>query len=106
MLAATAKQIDAEFQNELRIVMSPFGEYKPGPIKRVDRCVSKIENDYKDEAFPKAAKLLDLVRCSVSFNTVSQLLAGYEWFMKSIEGGGVSMKLARVKNGFLGDAEG
>jgi len=106
MLTTTASEIDSEFQNTMRAIMGGFGDYTPAPIKRVDRCVSKIENDYKDEAFPKAAKLLDLVRCSVSFNTVSQLLAGYEWFMKCIEGGRVSMKLARVKNGFLANDEG
>merc|ERR1719204_1465076 len=101
-LTATAKRIDTEFQSVMRTVMTRFGEYKPGPIKKVDRCVSKLENDYNDAAFPKAAKLLDLVRCSVSFNTVSQLVAGYEGLIKYIEGGGTnSMKLARIKNGFL-----
>ena len=101
MLTASAKKIDGEFQQRMRLVMSPFGEFKPGPIKKVERCQSKIENDYADEAFPKSAKLLDLVRCSVTFNTVDQLLAGYRGLRAHIESAGESVAVARVKNGFL-----
>jgi len=105
-LTATAKRIDPEFQSVMKSVMTRFGEYKAGPIKKVDRCVSKLENDYQDAAFPKAARLLDLVRCSVSFNTITQLVAGYHGFMKFIEQSPETMKVARVKNGFIGDVEG
>ena len=51
---------------------------KERPVKLVDRCQSKLENDYQEAEYPKAAKLLDVVRCSVSFNTVEQLLEGYK----------------------------
>lgn len=46
-LAATAKKINSEFQGVMKQIMSRYGEYKPGPIKKVDRCVSKLENDYQ-----------------------------------------------------------
>merc|ERR1719244_919167 len=105
-LTATATRIDPEFQSVMKSVMTRFGEYKAGPIKKVDRCVSKLENDYQDAAFPKAARLLDLVRCSVSFNTITQLVAGYHGFMKFIEQSPETMKVARVKNGFIEDVEG
>ena len=101
MLTATAKKIDAEFQSHIRSVMNRFGDFKAGPIKTVERCQSKVENDYQDADYPKAAKLLDLVRCSVSFNTVEQLLAGYEGLLRHVETGSDSLELARVKNGFL-----
>ena len=105
-LTATAKRINIEFQNVMRSVMTRYGEYKPGPIKKVERCVSKLENDYDGAAFPKAARLLDLVRCSVAFNTIKQLLAGYQGFMKYIKRSPGTMKVARIKNGFIGDVEG
>ena len=38
ILTATAKQINGEFQDRMRLVMSQFGEFKPGPIKKVERC--------------------------------------------------------------------
>merc|ERR1719447_1717598 len=105
-LTATAKRINPEFQGVLKAVMTRYGDYKPGPLKKVDRCVSKLENDYQGAAFPKAARLLDLVRGSVSFNTVSQLVAGYHGFREYIGNSPDTMKVARVKNGFIGDVEG
>ena len=82
ILTATANKINTEFQSHLRSVMNRFGDFKAGPTKGVERCQSKLENDYPDAEYPKAARLLDVVRCAVSFNTVEQLLAGYKWFPK------------------------
>ena len=42
----------------------------------------------------------------MSFNTVSQLLAGYEGFMKDLESKNTPMKVARIKNGFLDGSDG
>merc|ERR1719242_320474 len=101
LLMTTAKAINHEFQQEMDTILKRHGEFKPGPMKKVKRALSKMENDYMDEAYPKAAKLLDIVRCSVCYNTVGQLLEGYNAFMDHIESGVSSMTMARVKNGFL-----
>ena len=100
ILSSTAKKINAEFQGRIRAVMSRFGDFREGPGKTVERCQSKLENDYQKAAYPKAAKLLDVVRCAVSFNTVEQLLAGYDGLMRHINTNTSSLELARVKNGF------
>lgn len=50
-------------------------------------------------------ELLDMVRCSVTFNTITHLVAGYKGFLRAIESGQASMELARIKNGFLDDEE-
>merc|ERR1719334_2093880 len=102
----TAKKIDHEFQKEMSIILNRHGEFKPGPMKKVQRALSKMENDYMEEEYPKAAKLLDIVRCSVSFNTVGQLLEGYNAFIGHIESEVSSLELARVKNGFLSEEDG
>merc|ERR1712113_408742 len=106
ILMATAKKIDSEFQQEMNTILSRHGEFKKGPMKRVERALSKIENDYIDEEYPKSAKLLDIVRCSVSYNTVGQLLEGYKAFMDHIESGVSSLTMARVKNGFIDNDDG
>ena len=103
MLTTTAQRIDAEFQRRVQMVMNRFGDFRAGPVKTAERCQSKVENEYEEAVYPKAAKLLDLVRCSVSFNTVEQLLAGYEGLMRHIAGTD-AFELARIKNGFLLDA--
>eukprot|EP01084_Bolivina_argentea_P069819 126977_1 len=101
ILTTTAKQINTEFQNHMNNVMSHYGDVKAGPLKKVERCQSKLENDYQDVAYPKSAKLLDLVRCAVTFNTVEQLVEGYNGLVKHIEKHSSIIELARVKNGFL-----
>ena len=101
MLTTTAKNINSEFQGRLKTVMSRFGDFRAGPVKAVERCQSKLENEYQGAVYPKAARLLDLVRCSVSFNTLEQLLAGYDGLMDYVKTTPRSFQLARVKNGFL-----
>ena len=101
MLTTTAKNLNAEFQGRLGGVMSRYGEFRAGPVKSVERCQSKLENEYPGAEYPKAAKLLDVVRCSVSFNTLEQLLTGYDGLMRYVQTTPASFQLARVKNGFL-----
>eukprot|EP01083_Nonionella_stella_P000526 1494_1 len=101
ILTTTAKTIDDEFQNHCKTVMNHYGDFQPGPMKKVERCVSKLENDYHDAQYPKSAKLLDLVRCSVTFNTIDQLITGYKALREYINKHSTMMELARVKNGFL-----
>ena len=101
MLTTTAKKINPEFQNHVQRVMERFGTFREGPAKQVERCQSKVENDYHDAAYPAAAKLLDLVRCSVSVNTVEQLLVGYEGLLRHIKSSTSPFELARLKNCFL-----
>ena len=103
MLTTTAKRLNGEFQSRMRALMSRFGDFKAGPLKTVERCQAKLENDYADAAYPKAAKLLDVVRCSVSFNTLEQLLAGYDGLRRHVASSD-ALQLARVKNGFLDEA--
>ncbi len=101
-LLSTAKEINKEFQDHIRTIISHFGDFKPGPLKQMNRCQSKLENDYSEAVFPKAAKLLDIVRCSVTFNTVKQLIKGYQGLMNHMKSSaGKDLEIARVKNGFL-----
>eukprot|EP00485_Elphidium_margaritaceum_P009795 CAMPEP_0202695442 /NCGR_PEP_ID=MMETSP1385-20130828/9034_1 /ASSEMBLY_ACC=CAM_ASM_000861 /TAXON_ID=933848 /ORGANISM="Elphidium margaritaceum" /LENGTH=94 /DNA_ID=CAMNT_0049351465 /DNA_START=1 /DNA_END=282 /DNA_ORIENTATION=+ len=85
MLTSTASKLNGEFQRHMKLVMSSHGTYKQAPMKKVERSISKCENDYANEAFPKSAKLLDLVRCSVTFNTVEQMCSGFTHFMEHMQ---------------------
>eukprot|EP01083_Nonionella_stella_P051130 135782_1 len=100
-LLDAANTINSEFQAHIRTVMSPYGEFKPGPLKKLERCQIKFENDYSDAVFPKSAKLLDIVRCGVTFNTVRQLCKGYTALFDYISTNTDTLQIARVKNGFL-----
>eukprot|EP01084_Bolivina_argentea_P012631 23634_1 len=84
-LVSTAKNLNPEFQTHIKTVMCHYGEFKPGPLKNIERCQSKMENDYYEAVFPKCAKLLDIIRCSVTCNTLEQLMDGYNGFINHIK---------------------
>eukprot|EP01084_Bolivina_argentea_P118496 210235_1 len=101
ILVAAAQAINKEFQSYINSILGEYGKFQPGPLKEMGRCASKVENDYKEEPFPKTAKLCDLVRCSVTFNTADQLLEGYKGLMNHLNKNASMVELARIKNGFL-----
>eukprot|EP01084_Bolivina_argentea_P120077 212859_1 len=105
-LITTAKNINNEFQDHVKLAMSHYGNVTGGPVKNLDRCQNKLENDYQDAKFPKAAKLLDLVRCSITFNTLNQLVDGYNGLISHIKQNPTIIELSRVKNGFLDATDG
>ena len=75
--------------------------YQRGPVKRLERCYAKCQSDYRDEQFPTAAHVLDIIRCSLTFDDVESMLKGMDLFKKRIESGEFCVKeVIRVKNGF------
>jgi len=47
--------------------------YKSGPVKQYDRSREKVESDYSTCKYPQSSQLLDLIRCSITVETVKQL---------------------------------
>ena len=66
------------------------------------RAKKLAQVDYNSRPFPTCAELLDILRCSVTFNSCSDLLNGINTFMQRIKDGkgGVIKKIVRIKNGF------
>ena len=56
---------DTKENRQLRCV------YMRGPVKRLERCYAKCQADYRDCAFPTAAHVLDIVRCSLIFEDIT-----------------------------------
>ena len=75
--------------------------YQRGPVKRLERCYAKCQSDYRDEQFPSAAHVLDIIRCSLTFDDVESMLKGMNLFKERVESGEFCVKeVVRVKNGF------
>ena len=51
--------------------------YMRGPVKKLERCYAKCLSDYREERFPTAAHVLDIVRCSLVFQDVSCMFTIY-----------------------------
>ena len=93
-LLISAYQIDIPFQqcckhmfNNLRTKYNIANFYSPAPVKTKQRSIVKTELDYSDSnkyEWPFSSNLLDLVRCSVVFNNVNDLINAIEIFDKMV----------------------
>eukprot|EP01083_Nonionella_stella_P039752 108137_1 len=93
-----SRLLDEEYHSLLQEQLKGMN-YKQGPPKTMDRCKAKIENDYLHSLFPQCSKLLDIVRCSILFDSVGELVIGYEKMMSFINSS-EQFQVARIKNGF------
>ncbi|ETO28171.1 hypothetical protein RFI_08959 [Reticulomyxa filosa] len=83
-LIARAHELNDPFQQQMQSIFQDCQGclFESGPIKTFDRCKIKAQTEYRNEAFPKSAHIIDIIRCQVvgSHNT--------------------SLRIMRVKNGF------
>jgi len=115
-LLCIANIIDPQFQSYMSELFSPMpdAEFQSGPPKNLVRSRAKAQTDYAECPWPTCAHLLDLVRCSITFETAEELKAGLELLMQAgtadQEGGTAwtpaqiqkRLSIVRVKNGFSG----
>jgi hypothetical protein len=111
-LICVARILDPEFQAAVAAVfepLSPRPAFQPGPPKSLARCRAKAQADYAERAWPTAAHLLDVVRCSVTFDRPEQLLAALLHLIRVAPpardgprepAARPRLQVARVKNGF------
>ena len=90
-LLILAHQTDMKFQNECKKMFNignkDFGIkciFSSGSVKTRARSITKCELDYKNEKYkwPHSQHLKDLLRCSVVFDSIEDLLKGCEKFEK------------------------
>ena len=61
-LSCVAKKINQPFQDAVKQVIGEFGEFRQGPLKKIDRCVSKLENDYQGTVCTACLSPLEMTR--------------------------------------------
>ncbi len=73
--------------------------YMAGPLKAMERCVAKVQNDYANERYPTAAKLLDIVRGALVFKSCQGCVEGIKVLEKAVEKKSTCLKsIGRLKN--------
>eukprot|EP01083_Nonionella_stella_P088632 247115_1 len=48
--------------------------YKAGPIKKLERCLTKIDTKYIDAKFPSSGQILDIARCTIILQDMPTML--------------------------------
>eukprot|EP01084_Bolivina_argentea_P142409 250190_1 len=105
-------EIDDQFHSDMEKIFDVNKEtkenkklgvvYMRGPVKHLSRCYAKCQSDYRDERFPTASHVLDIVRCSLIFEDVSSMLFGMDHLHQKIkEKTFCILEVVRVKNGFI-----
>ena len=99
--------INDKFQKECKKIFEHFigveCKFQSAPVKIKGRCQIKVATDYTQRPFPKTSSLLDLVRCSVSFENPIDMINGLNQFIQFIrhsEDKKCITKILRIKNMF------
>ena len=119
-LLITAHQMNNTFQNECKNTFNKKNGYfttipckfwyNSAPVKTKSRCITKAELDYKYDIWPHTINIKDLLRCSVTFDTIDGLIKGYKQFTnmmydRYLYGNNAKnisciKRILRIKNGF------
>ena len=76
-------------------------KYTAGPLKQHERMVTKSESDYAAKPFPCGAHVLDIIRCTITFDDCKSLITALNHIIKFINKGDTCIKkVLRVKNMF------
>ncbi len=114
MLSVIAHAINEKFHAAVRSI---FGidkdtgsskdntvQYSSGPIKALERCKAKTENDYAEESFPSSSKVLDFVRGSLIFDKCIDCVKALDTLQEAAALGKTCIKrIGRIKNMFIGN---
>ena len=76
--------------------------------KTKERSIVKAESDYKHKSWPHTKHIMDILRCSVTFDTIEDLINGFKKFKQNRlncartgnYGQGCLRNITRIKNGF------
>ena len=84
------------FENEDNVT------FQRAPVKTYDRCLIKSNTDYSKKSYPTSACIVDLLRCSITFENSESLLNGLNKIINEINNGKIEgiKKILRIKNGF------
>eukprot|EP01083_Nonionella_stella_P125586 379838_1 len=76
-----ANIINDSFQNEMKQITKQINQetgddvtFRMGPVKTLTRSQVKVNNDYINEAYPTSAKILDINRCALQFESIQSMM--------------------------------
>lgn len=104
-LLIKARELNTRFQKQMKLFVSIINSnaiYQNASIKKYDRCVEKSQVDYVDAKWPRTAKLIDIIRCSITFNSCKEMYDALMVFKHRVDHnqGDCIKKILRIKNGF------
>ena len=113
-LLIASHNIDAIFQKECKEYFNDYFNdklniachYSSAPVKTRERSILKAKLDYNNKEWPRTSNIIDVVRCSVSFNDINAFLNGFNRFYNEFDyrrianQKGCIKAIVRIKNDF------
>ena len=105
-LLIKANNLNNFFQSQMKSFIAneapEHGKYASAPIKTIERCLIKAQTDYRNAKYPRTASIVDLVRCSITFDSGKVMARVIRKFQKMIESKETRCikSILRTKNGF------
>eukprot|EP01084_Bolivina_argentea_P109279 195320_1 len=110
-LLFTANILDSTFQRDMKLITTTIKrecngslnvKYRKGPVKTLTRSRTKVENDYIDENYPTAAKILDINRCALQFESIKDMMKYIDIFTTKVRNNAANsiIDVIRCKNGW------
>lgn len=102
----SSHNLNKTFQNDMQEIFDQITDstcyFQHGTVKTRDRCLIKSQTDYKSARFPNVAKILDFLRCSITFDNSKELYNALEKFINLVNNGKCKCvkEILRIKNGF------
>lgn len=99
----TGALVNRGFQAVMKQILTPFGDFHSGPIKRKERVVHK-GNEYLLEGreWPGTTNVIDIVRCSLTSKNFQQCFDAYTAVFDYARAHPNVLQIARTKNMFTG----
>eukprot|EP01084_Bolivina_argentea_P090652 163312_1 len=104
-----ANIINDLFQNDMKRITKQINQqtgddvtFRMGPVKTLTRSQVKVNNDYINEAYPTSAKILDINRCALQFNSIQSMMKFINIFTQKVNNKdcGSITQIIRCKNGW------
>ena len=100
-----SQSVKSKFQNDMKNLFEEIDKtaiFQAAAVKLEERCIVKASVEYNLKEFPSVASILDLIRCSITFENVNSMFKAIECFQHKVllKKAGCVKDILRLKNGF------
>ena len=88
LLITRAQMINSVFVSKMESLYSQSdtpNTFRAGPVKTIKRCIAKSETEYANVKWPTSAKVIDVIRCSLTFEQIEDLNKGIAILLEFIK---------------------
>ena len=89
-LLIVSHALNGTFQNSVKSIAKKYFQnsfnciFQEAPVKLIERCLIKSQTEYGDARWPRSARVVDLIRNSLTFENCNDLLYAMNKFISLV----------------------